>query len=73
MKMIRGRITAFFRVIRPFFQTFLSVLSLPIVIENLLVSSLNMDRHGNDRPGGENEVAAARVANQYFFLLQMGK
>lgn len=69
-KTIRGRITAFFR--DPAFFRTLFVLSLPIVIQNLLVSSLNMIDTVMIGRVGENEVAAVGVANQYFFLLQMG-
>lgn len=49
----------------------LLTLALPIVVQNLLVSSLNMVDTLMIGVIGENEVAAVGAANQYFFLLQM--
>ena len=68
-KTIGKRAAAFFR--DPAFFRTLFVLALPIVIQNLLVSSLNMIDTVMIGRVGENEVAAVGVANQYFFLLQM--
>lgn len=64
-----GRAASFFR--DPVFFRTLFVLALPIVIQNLLVSSLNMIDTLMIGRVGESEVAAVGVANQYFFLLQM--
>ena len=66
---LRKRAAAFFR--DPAFFRTLFFLALPIVIQNLLVSSLNMIDTLMIGQVGENEVAAVGVANQYFFLLQM--
>ncbi|HCP14705.1 MAG TPA: MATE family efflux transporter, partial [Peptococcaceae bacterium] len=55
---------------RKFFQT-LWVLALPIVIQNLLISSLNMIDTLMIAAVGQNEVAAVGIANQYFFLFNL--
>ncbi|HIW74874.1 MAG TPA: MATE family efflux transporter [Firmicutes bacterium] len=66
---LRGRAAAFFR--DPAFFRTLFVLALPIVLQNLLVSSLNMIDTLMIGRVGEAEVAAVGAANQFFFLLQM--
>ena len=66
---LRSRAAGFFD--DPAFFRALFVLALPIVVQNLLVSSLNMIDTLMIGRVGEAEVAAVGAANQFFFLLQM--
>jgi len=55
---------------RGFFRT-LWTLALPIMIQNLLVSSLNMIDTLMIAAVGQDQVAAVGIANQYFFLFNL--
>lgn len=55
---------------KAFFHTLL-FLAVPMVIQNLIVSSLNMVDTVMLGSVGDNEVAAVGIANQYFFLFNL--
>ncbi|MGL5150615.1 MAG: MATE family efflux transporter [Clostridium sp.] len=47
------------------------IIALPIIIQNLITSSLNIVDTMMIGKLGENEIAAVGIANQYFFLLNI--
>ncbi|MEG2245095.1 MAG: MATE family efflux transporter, partial [Erysipelotrichaceae bacterium] len=53
------------------FYKIMIVLVIPIIIQNLLVSSLNMVDTLMIGALGENEIAAVGIANQFFFLYNL--
>lgn len=55
---------------KKFYRT-LIILAVPIIIQNLLVSSLNMVDTMMIGAVGENEIAAVGISNQYFLIYQM--
>ena len=55
---------------RTFYRTMI-FLAIPIMIQNLLVSSLNMIDTLMIGSIGENEIAAVGIANQVFFLYNL--
>lgn len=55
---------------RLFYRTLL-LLAMPIIIQNLVISSLNMLDTLMIGAVGENEVAALGIANQYYYLFNL--
>ena len=53
------------------FYKIILTLAVPIIIQNLITSSLNLVDNVMIGTLGENEIAAVSLANQYFFIFMM--